>query len=99
METFCATSGIDVADLHLLSASPLKSGFCRAFNKRSHKLTLVVHRAPHIGLRVGSCARGIGGRFDQLWPQLPAPKRCFRLPLSNLHPTKPTQSTGNLGAP
>jgi hypothetical protein len=68
-----------VADLHLMTAGPLKSGIHRPFNKRPHKLPLVFRRTAHIRLGIGGSARGIGRRFDQFWSDLLATKRYFSL--------------------
>src|SRR5258708_38566975 len=77
MEILCAASGIDVADLHLLAVSPLKRGFRRTFNKRSHKLPLVLSRTAHIWLGIGGCTRPFWCRFHELWWNLLATHQGF----------------------
>src|SRR6267143_2140168 len=77
METHSPASGINVANLHLLSAGPLERGFRRTLNKRPHELPLVFRRAPHIRLRFGGGARRIRCRVDELRCDLLAAKRCF----------------------
>src|SRR5258708_31387456 len=98
MEPSCALSGIDVADLHLLAASPLKRGFCCTFNKRSHKLPLVIGRTAHIRLGIGGCTRGLCRRFDKLWRNLLATQQGFSFSNSNLQQTDAAPSARDFSA-
>src|SRR5258706_3697220 len=97
-ETFCALSGIDVADLHLSPSGPLKSCLRRTFDQRVHHLPLIFSRTAHIRLGIGGCTRGLCCRFDKLWCNLLATQQGFSFSNSNWQQTDAAQSDRDLSA-
>src|SRR6266852_9185329 len=78
--TFTCTGTFSAADifvtrLHLLSASATSGNANGALYQHGHKPSLILRRAAHIALRLGSCAGRLGSGFDGLRGELRAAQR------------------------
>src|SRR5512146_1029827 len=60
------SSGINVSPFDRLAPAAPQRNLYRAPRQRAHQRPLVIHRAAHVGLRIGGSHAGLGGAGDGL---------------------------------